>query len=147
MMRRVPLLLTALVAALLLASCGDDAPSTTTELSVTGTDELAFEPDAFAVPVGTEVTVEFTAEDAVEHDLVVEGAAMAGMTGEEGHGEDEEEDDHATDESDLHVAHADAGETATATFTIDEAGTYEVFCTVPGHREAGMVAELTVVEE
>lgn len=145
-MRRVPLLLTALVSALLLVSCGDDAPSTSTELSVSGTDELAFEPDAFAVPVGTEVTVEFTAEGAVEHDLVIEEAAMVGMTGEQGHGEHEDED-HATDDGDLHVAHADAGETATATFTIDEAGSYEVFCSVPGHREAGMVAELTVVEE
>ena len=132
--------------AVALVGCADDVPATTTELSVIGTDQLEFEPDAFAVPAGAEVTVEFTSEGAVEHDLVIEGAGMAGMVGEEGHG-DHGEEDHVMDEGDLHVAHADAGETVTATFMIDEAGTYEVYCSVVGHREAGMIAELTVVEE
>lgn len=139
------------VAALALAACGaDDTPEVTTSLSVTGTDGLAFEPDAFAVPVGEEVTVTLTSEPAVEHDLVIEGVAAAGAVGDEGHGDGDEhmmDDDHAMAEDDLHVAHANAGETVTATFTVDEPGTYQVYCSVPGHRQAGMEATLTVVDD
>ena len=137
-------------AALALAACGgtDATSEPTTELSVTGADGLEFEPDVFAVPAGVEVTVRFTAEPSVEHDLVIEGAAAHGMVGEEGHGEHEEpHDEHSDGGDDLHVAHADAGETVSATFMITMPGAYEVYCSVPGHREAGMVATLTVVDE
>ncbi|RJQ12378.1 MAG: hypothetical protein C4558_01875 [Dehalococcoidia bacterium] len=43
----------------------------------------------------------------------------------------------------LHVA-ADAGQVATIEFTPTEAGTYVFYCTVPGHREAGMEGKLVV---
>jgi uncharacterized cupredoxin-like copper-binding protein len=147
-MRSTPHLVTALTAgALLLAACGSDAEADpTTELSVVGTDELAFEPDAFTVPVGQEVTLELTSEG-VEHDLVIEDAAEVGHAGDMGHGDhDDNSEDHAEGEHDLHVAHADAGESATATFQIDEPGSYEVYCSVPGHREAGMTATLEVTD-
>lgn len=108
------------VAGLLLAACnGGDA---TTDIQVTGTDALAFEPDSFTVPAGEEVTVEFTAEEGVDHDFIIEEIG------------DEE------------VAHANPGETVTGTFTIDEPGSYTVYCGVPGHREAGMEADLEVTE-
>jgi uncharacterized cupredoxin-like copper-binding protein len=135
--------------ALLLAACGDDDQAeSTTELAVAGTDDLTFEPDEFTVPAGQEVTVELTSQ-AVEHDLVIEDASEVGHVGGEGHGdhgEDEHDEDHAEGEHDLHVAHADPNETVTATFQIDEPGTYEVYCSVPGHREAGMTATLEVVD-
>ena len=149
-MNRISLALGVGVAALVVAGCGgDDTPEATTELSVTGTDSLAFEPDELAVPVGQQVTVTFTSEPAVEHDFVIEGVAMVATAGDEGHGDGEEhamDDAHAMGEDDLHVAHADAGETVTAMFTVDEAGTYTVYCSVPGHRQAGMEATLTVVD-
>ena len=136
--------------ALLLAACGDDGDAgdaePTTELTVTGTDELTFEPDEFTVPTGQEITLELTSES-VEHDLVIADAAEVGHVGDEGHGDhdaDEHGDDHAEGEHDLHVAHADGNETVTATFQIDEPGTYEVYCSVPGHHEAGMTATLQV---
>jgi plastocyanin len=118
-----------LLVALGLAACGDDdggngGGEASTELDVAGTDSLDFEPDAFTVPAGEEITVSLSA-DGVEHDFVVED-----LGGE-----------------DVDVVHADAGETATGTFTADEAGTYTVFCSVPGHREAGMEATLEVVDE
>lgn len=136
--------------ALLLSACGADGADTepTTELNVTGTDELTFEPDEFTVPAGEEITVELTS-GGVEHDLVIVDAAEVGHAGDEGHGDheqSEEGDDHAEGENDLHVAHADANETVTATFQIDEAGTYEAYCSVPGHREAGMTATLEVTD-
>lgn len=148
-MKRI--LISVAVAAAILASCGgDDVPAATTDLSITGTDELAFEPDAFTVPAGQEVTVEFTSEPGVEHDLVIEGVGMDAMAGDEGHGDRDEhamDDDHVLADDDLHVAHADAGETVTATFMVDEPGTYQMYCSVPGHRSAGMEATLTVVDD
>jgi uncharacterized cupredoxin-like copper-binding protein len=132
------------VAGLLLAACGGDepafVPSNTTKRSNTveilGTDRLAFEPDMFAIPAGQEVTLELTARS-LEHDLIIEGAAASGTA---------DENDEADDPDDLHVAHADAGDTVTATLSINEPGTYTVYCSVPGHREAGMVASLDVTE-
>jgi plastocyanin len=48
------------------------------------------------------------------------------------------------DELDAHVA-ADADETATGGFnTGDEPGTYTYYCSVAGHRDAGMEGELIV---
>lgn len=138
------------VAAAILASCGgDDTPAATTSLSIAGTDGLAFEPDAFTVPAGQEITVELTAEPNVEHDLVLEGVGMDAMAGDEGDGDDEHatDDDQGMAEDDLHIAHADAAETVTATFVVDEPGTYQLYCSVPGHRSAGMEATLTVVDQ
>lgn len=152
-MNRTPLALGVGLAALALAGCGGEGtPEAATELSVTGTDDLAFEPDELAVPVGEEVTVSFTAEASVEHDLVIEGVGMAASVGDEGHDDDDDDehaadDDAAMDDDDLHVAHANAGESTTATFTVDEPGTYTVYCSVPGHRQAGMEATLTVVDD
>lgn len=126
-MPRAPLAVLVLaIAAFGLTSCGGDTADTTeatTQITVTGTDALAFEPDAFTVPAGEQITVELTSEPGVEHDFVIEELG------------------------DEHVASADAGETGTGTFTIDDPGSYTVYCAVPGHREAGMEASLTAVGE
>lgn len=45
--------------------------------------------------------------------------------------------------SSLHIAAA-AGESVDLKFTATEAGSYTFYCTVPGHREAGMEGKLTV---
>ncbi|MDQ3639946.1 MAG: cupredoxin domain-containing protein [Actinomycetota bacterium] len=138
------LAVSAVAAGVLLAGCGSDDPTTEAidrnerakAVAVVGTDRLAFEPNKFTIPAGQKVTLELTAAS-VEHDFVVEGAAEYGAA---------EADHQADDPDDLHVAHADRGETATATFTIDKAGTYTVYCSVPGHRAAGMVASLEVID-
>ena len=43
----------------------------------------------------------------------------------------------------MHMAAA-RGATSTLTFTPTEAGTYDVYCAEPGHREAGMTARVVV---
>jgi plastocyanin len=77
----------------------------------------SFDPGTLTVAVGEPIAVELTSTD-IEHDLVV-------------------------DEVDLHVAAAQ-GETEVGGFTATEAGEYEMYCSVPGHREAGMVGTLVV---
>lgn len=86
------------------------------EVAVTAT-SMAFAPDRLEVTVGEPVNIVLTSEDIV-HDLTVE-------------------------EVDFHLA-ADGGETTTGGLVFDEPGDYTGYCTVPGHREAGMELEITV---
>lgn len=97
---------------------GDTAPAEGNVVEVLGTHSLDFEPTSLTAEAG-EVTVELTTEDGVNHDFVIE------------------------DLDDLLVAEADAGETATGTVDL-EPGEYTFYCSVPGHRPAGMEGVLTV---
>lgn len=135
------LFLGALLVVLALAGCGGNVPAeASAHLSVEGADRLVFEPTEFTVLVGEEVTVELTAGEAVEHDFVIEAAASISV-------EDGDHSDQNLPPGDLVVVHAQPGETATGTFMINQPGTCQVYCSVPGHREAGMVATLTVIED
>ena len=155
-MKRVSRVLVLLAAgALLLTACGDDpAAETTDTIEVVGTDEMRFEPDEFVVAAGEEVTVELTSEN-LEHDFNIEDVADVGRAGEMDDDMDMDADDDMDDHNDdhpevphddLHIVHVDPGETATGSFTIDEPGTYTVYCALPGHREAGQEATLEVVD-
>lgn len=119
-----------LAAVLVLAACGggedagdggdggDGAPAAS-QVAVTGTNSLAFEPSELTTSAG-EITVALTAEDGVNHTFVVEDA-----------------------NGDVTVVEAAPGETASGTITL-AAGTYTFYCDVPGHRDAGMEGTLTV---
>lgn len=97
------------------ANGNGDAPS---EVSVTGTDDLKFEPTSLTAAAGT-ITVTLTSQDAVEHDFVIEEIG------------------------DVEVVYSAAGETNSGTVDL-EPGTYTFYCSIPGHRTAGMVGTLTV---
>jgi uncharacterized cupredoxin-like copper-binding protein len=52
--------------------------------------------------------------------------------------------DHSAVETDAIVAHAKPGATARSWFTPVERGRYPFYCSLPGHRESGMVGTLVV---
>ena len=143
-MRRFPLLmLICAVAALGVAGCGGDddgggdtAATTTTETTTTdeGADtggartvrvaadpggDLAFVQDSLSTEAGSNRFV-FTNEASIPHDFKVE------QDGEEIGGTD-----------------VITNDTAEATLDL-EPGRYNFFCSVPGHRQAGMEGPLTV---
>ena len=111
--------------------------------SVLGTDTLEFEPAAYAVTAGNAIELTLRSEDAVEHDFIVEGAGPFGSAFDQSGGHDHDEEEFVED---LHIAHAFAGDEAVSLFTISEPGIYDVYCSIPGHREAGMVGHLAVIE-
>lgn len=84
-------------------------------LAVTAT-EFTFDPRQLEAKANTETGITLKNVGTVEHNLTIEGA-------------------------DVSIS-AKPGETATATFSLP-AGTYTYFCSLPGHREAGMTGTLT----
>lgn len=87
-------------------------------IALTG-DDFRFDPDRIEIGAGEAIAIELTAAD-LEHDFVVDGL-------------------------DAHV-HADPGTTSTGALSIDEPGRYAAYCSVPGHREAGMTATVVVTD-
>ena len=79
--------------------------------------DFEFDPSEITATAGEELAVVLTSEDML-HDFTI-------------------------DELDAHVS-ADSGDTETGGLTADEPGTYTYYCSVPGHRGAGMEGTLTV---
>lgn len=79
---------------------------------------FSFAPSEIRIDAGEEVAIELTSED-VTHDFVVDGPPG-------------------------HVVAAAAGETATGGLRIDDPGDYPVYCSVSGHRSAGMEGVIVV---
>lgn len=114
---------------------------------------LSFEPVELRAATGTEVSLTLdNGSGSTLHDWTIEDIPIEAVSGEgaehtveaEEHGE-ESTSEEGDPEFDLHVA-ADAGETADLTFTVSADGSYTFFCSVDGHREAGMEGTLVVVE-
>lgn len=78
---------------------------------------FAFEPDDIEIAAGEDVALVLTSTD-LEHDFVIDGV-------------------------DFHLA-ADPGDTVRGALRIDQPGTYAAYCSVAGHREAGMETTVTV---
>lgn len=129
-----------LAIATLLSACGGAATEITVEES-----EFGYSPSSITVPAGQPVTLTINNVGQVEHDFVVEKIEVADVH-EEGHASEAHSMHDMPEEYDLHVA-TQQGETSILKFTPTEPGTYQILCSVPGHKEAGMVAELIVVSQ
>jgi uncharacterized cupredoxin-like copper-binding protein len=103
-----------------------------------GAKDYRFTPAAVELHERQAVRFSLRNTDTVEHDFQVDGLQVMAGAMPAGH-------QHAAGDvpPGFHV-HAGPGDTTTLTFTPLAKGTYSAYCTVPGHREAGMVATLTV---
>lgn len=126
-----------LLAVFLSACAGGVAP---TKVTVTMT-EFGFEPNVIQTVAGSPVELTLVNKGAIEHDFVIEVIPVADVSSSNSGEHHMSTDEHS--EYDLHTSTA-AGETSTLTFTPTEPGTYQIICSVPGHKDAGMTGELIV---
>lgn len=137
------------LAALTLTACGgspeaaEPVADTHQEVMVEAVD-LAFAPATVEVAAGQPVKLTLQNNGALEHDFSIMEIEVAGVHEEAGEHDEGDEHTMAVD-PELHVAAA-AGTAGTVEFTAGHTGTYEFFCSVPGHKEAGMVGRLIVVK-
>ncbi|MBE2222128.1 MAG: cupredoxin domain-containing protein [Anaerolineae bacterium] len=131
--------------AVLLTACGAKTETTNTkaELSLTATD-IAFDTNRLEVKAGEQVHVTLHNEGVLEHDFSIMKMPHTGdvMAEESEHGMGHDMSSMSM-EPEIHVA-APTGESLSVEFTPSTPGEYEFFCTVAGHKEAGMVGTLVV---
>ncbi|HEX4744990.1 MAG TPA: cupredoxin domain-containing protein [Candidatus Limnocylindria bacterium] len=109
-------LVAVIVAGIIAGACAP-AGSGLPEVRVVLTD-FAFAPKAVEIPAGRKVEFKLTNSGRVEHDITAEGIGF-------------------------HV-HVMSGERLALEAGPFEPGEYDIFCSVVGHREAGMVGKLVV---
>lgn len=106
--------------AIVLAACGGGgsaASSDRVEIQ-TATTEFAYAPKAWEIPSGKPIKIVLKNKGTVEHDFTIDALRLK-----------------------VTVA---AGKDAEKSFAAIAPGTYEVHCSVAGHKEAGMTGTLTV---
>ncbi len=117
---------------LLLTACGGGQAATTLRVDMV---EFMFEPKTFTIPAGEEITLELVNKGAIEHNFVI---LKKGVTAAN------DFDHNANLDDILFEARLDPGKSGTFTFTVEEAGEYQVICSIPGHLAAGMAGKLIV---
>ena len=104
-----------------------------------------FDPEVIEVFVGQRVKLTLVNDGRAEHDVEIDGL-MADHIEREGSVAHSDRLGGGGHESDVVAAHAVAGTTSSVIFTPTEAGEYEFACTLPGHKEAGMIGKLIVTD-
>jgi len=130
------------LAALILAACA--TPPRPQEVTLTAKN-MTFNPSSFEATAGAPVVLTLVNEDALEHDFsILEIPVESVSEPDPVSAEHQMEMGETAVEPVLHVA-VQPNETNQLTFTPTKPGTYEFYCTVPGHKEAGMVGTMTVL--
>lgn len=116
----------AITSLLVLAACGGDDDDNGNGNGGSSVDmemgEMYFEPDEVSGDAGSDVTINFENAGTQLHDFTIDD-----FDGERVHVE------------------VPSGEEDSVTLTLpDESGEWEFYCTIPGHRDAGMHGILTV---
>ncbi len=119
--KRSAWLAVALAAAFVLAACARDdggAGSSARVIKIRAED-IKYATTIITAKVGETVTVTLENDGALEHSLII-------------------------DDLNVKIEHVQPGQNGSATYTLQQPGTYPFYCDVPGHREAKMVGVLTV---
>ncbi|MFQ5825953.1 MAG: cupredoxin domain-containing protein [Dehalococcoidia bacterium] len=131
MQARLYILLLASILGITAVACGGGygaptAPTPTTPPAVTGGAEIVvsasypkFAPSALTVAKGKAIRLKITSKD-MAHTFTIDELGINVTVG--------------------------GGQTATSEIKVDKAGTFTFYCSVPGHRDAGMEGALTVTE-
>lgn len=150
----LPIALIVVLLSLTLAACGgaptESSAIETAEVTIAATD-IAYGTNELTVSAGQPVKVSLQNDGALVHDFSISVVPVSGkVVAEEGMGDDHsmmEGHDMTMEEHGeapaVHVAAA-PGTIGTVTFTPSTPGTYEYYCTVEGHKEAGMAGTLVV---
>jgi uncharacterized cupredoxin-like copper-binding protein len=143
MKRLTFVLLIILTAALAACSSAEPTPMPKAQLSLTATD-IAYDTNRLEVKVGQPVVVTLRNEGVLEHDFSIMEMPHAGevMAEEEESGMEHDMSNLSMD-PEIHVA-PPVGKSLAVEFTHSTPGEYEYFCTVAGHKEAGMAGTLVV---
>jgi len=98
--------------------------------------QFSYDPTKVIVKKGQNVSLTLKNEDSIDHDIEIKNIPFD-VNGTENHQE------HINKKGGFHL-HAPARKQAKITFTPLKQGTYEFFCTIPGHKEKGMVGLLII---
>ncbi|WP_050182602.1 cupredoxin domain-containing protein [Domibacillus robiginosus] len=98
-------------------------------------DDFTYSPLEINVKKDQAVTIRFDNIGQVEHDLQLDGLNAELI---------EAGSHHSGEEEGVHI-HAQPGEQSSIIFKPLENGTFEFYCTIPGHKESGMVGSLKVL--
>lgn len=132
-----------IVSAAILVACGSSVSDgdTALELSLHATD-IAYDQNELTVVAGQPVRLTLYNDGALEHDFSIMDMPYSGGEmmddGTAGH-----DMSHMDEMPQLHMA-VQSGNNTTLEFAPSTPGRYEYFCTVEGHKEAGMVGTLIV---
>ncbi len=103
--------------------------------------DIAFSQKQLTLKAGVPTRLVLVNQGAVEHDVTIPGLAAGGTA--DAHGQQEAGHSMGAMAPGTVHATARAGDRAVVEFT-PKAGTYELFCSIPGHKDAGMQGTLRV---
>ncbi len=127
------------IGVLFLSACQSQGVS---ELRITATD-IAYDVDTLEVQAGQPVKLVYVNEGVLEHDFVIEKMNLTIMMSDSSHDSEHVGHDMSDTKAALHLS-VKSGETGYIEFTALEPGEYTFYCSVVGHKEAGMIGKLIV---
>lgn len=113
----------------------DSEPQKDIKKIVIETSGMNYSPQEVVVEKNMSITLVLKNSDQIEHDIEIKGASFNVMS--------KSTHQHGVKENVIHL-HAEPQTTSNITFTINEVGVYEFYCTIPGHKENGMIGQFVV---